>query len=137
MRLNDFGQRVVEWWCDIPTHFPSVDIDEYIVMPNHIHGLIVIFDEAAPNSATGRTAQPWAGKSRPTLGQIIAYFKYQSTKQFNIARQTPGASLWQRNYYEHIIRTPAELERVRQYIHTNPSAWTLDSENPAQSNPST
>ncbi len=71
-----------------------------------------------------------AGKPRPYLGQIIAYFKYQTTKQINVGRGTTGRPVWQRNYYEHVIRGRAELENIQTYVHDNPLGWALDSENP-------
>jgi hypothetical protein len=60
----------------------------------------------------------------------MAYFKYQSTKQINALRQTPAARVWQRNYYEHIIRNQASLNRIRQYIRDNPARWAFDRDNP-------
>ena len=122
------------------------DIDEFVIMPNHAHGIVVISggvgaglprpyanDGAGASrdnddAATNRTTPP--GPNRPTLGQIIAYVKYQSTKQINVARETPGAPVWQRHYYEHIIRNAAEMERIRQYIDNNPLQWAQDDENP-------
>jgi len=68
---------------------------------------------------------------RPTLGQIVAYFKYQTTKAINQMRDMPGAPVWQRNYWEHVIRNEAELARIRQYIADNPARWTEDQLNPA------
>ena len=65
-----------------------------------------------------------------TLGQIVAYFKYQSSKRINSIRGTPGMPVWQRNYYEHIIRNERDLDEIRQYIINNPLKWELDTENP-------
>jgi len=78
---------------------------------------------------TGVETTPLQG---PTLGQVVAYFKYQSTKRINEIRSTPGAPIWQRNYYEHIIRDEHALQRIRDYIATNPLRWALDRENPAR-----
>lgn len=128
IRLNEIGEWVATWWCEIPRHFPKADIDEFVVMPNHMHGIVVIFDGVGAG-----IPDVGAGIPRPYLGQIIAYFKYQSTKQINAARETPGVPVWQRNYYEHIIRNVAELERTRQYIQSNPLRWAQDIENPARS----
>ena len=68
---------------------------------------------------------------RPTLGQIIAYYKYETTKAINLRRNMPGAPVWQRNYWEHVIRNEAELARIRLYIADNPARWTEDRLNPA------
>ena len=67
---------------------------------------------------------------QPTVGRILAYFKYQSTKRINEMRVTPGAHLWQRNYYEHVIRDEASLHGIRQYVRDNPARWDVDPENP-------
>ena len=66
------------------------------------------------------------------MGQVVAYFKYQSTKHINEIRATPGVPIWQRNYYDHIIRDEHALQRIRDYIATNPLRWALDRENPAR-----
>lgn len=68
----------------------------------------------------------------PTLGQIVRAFKARVTRQINLLRSTPGSSLWQRNYYEHVIRDDTALNRTREYIHTNPARWELDRENPGR-----
>jgi REP element-mobilizing transposase RayT len=106
-------------------------------MPNHLHGIIFILPPTAVTDA-GVSKGAVAGKGeivgkgavtapqRPTLGQIIAYAKYQSTKRINILRGTPAVRVWQRNYYEHIIRNDADLRRIREYIANNPLKWELD-----------
>lgn len=90
-------------------------------MPNHVH-FIVIINES--NDCRGGVTPPL-----PTLGNIIGYFKYQSTKQINIIRNTPGLPIWQRNYYEHIIRNEKELYEIRKYIKNNPLNWQDDEYN--------
>jgi len=71
-----------------------------------------------------------AGDPAPTIGQIIAYFKYQSTKQINESHNTPGRKIWQRNYYDHIIRNEKSLNKIQEYIRNNPAIWDNDIENP-------
>ena len=145
MQVNGYGEIVASWWEDVPRHFPAVELDAAIVMPNHFHGIIMIAEPVgagsprpAPrpvtggNTKTGAVTAPLRG--RPTLGQIVAYFKYLSTKHINISRGTPGVRIWQRNYYEHIIRNEADLCRIREYIANNPLKWELDQLHPA--NPS-
>jgi hypothetical protein len=68
--------------------------------------------------------------TKPTLGQIVAFYKYQSTKQINLSRGAPGVKFWQRNYYESIIRNQRDFEARRKYIEDNPMQWALDSDNP-------
>jgi len=113
-------------------------------MPNHIHGIIFMnncrgevsspsSDVVAPYSKT-KPATKQGGDTPPlrkiTLGQVVAYFKYQSAKEINKIRNTPGYSVWQRNYYERIIRDEKELNRIHEYIINNPLQWAEDENNP-------
>jgi len=134
IRLNEVGQIVIACWNGIPNHFPNVELDMFVVMPNHLHGVIVIVNhtDAPVGAGLPRPYNPEiASPQKPTLGQIVAYFKYQSTKHINQMRGTPGMPVWQRNYYDHVIRNDGELNRIRQYIQENLSRWAEDSENPA------
>ena len=122
MQPNQFGQTVMEWWNEIENHFPYVELDAFVLMPNHSHGIVVFTNNPKPVGA---------GRPRPMgLGQVMGYFKYQSTKQINFIRQTPGLTIWQRNYYERIIQNETELNRIREYIEVNPAKWDSDKENP-------
>ncbi|PIZ44091.1 transposase [candidate division WWE3 bacterium CG_4_10_14_0_2_um_filter_41_14] len=119
MELNDFGNIVNNWWYEIPEHFKNVRLDEWQIMPNHVHGIIQI------NSNHGR------GNHAPTtLGQIVGYYKYQSTKQFNAivgaGSSRPNPKMWQRGYYDRVIRNDRELDRIRTYIVNNPKNWLDD-----------
>lgn len=118
LQPNSYARIVVEWWNSIPEHFTSVELDEFVVMPNHMHGIVVLSTLALTSARS------------PTLGRVVAYFKYQSTKGVNLLRPPPSASIWQRNYYEHIIRDQASLQRMREYIVNNPQQWELDQLNP-------
>ena len=131
MELNKYGKIVDEYWCEIINHFDHVELDGYIIMPNHMHGIVIING----GNCRGEVISPLQKtKYYPTLGQIIAYFKYQSTKHINQLRGTPGIKLWQRNYgeshvlrhYEHIIRDDNDLNRISQYIINNPLNWSDD-----------
>lgn len=154
MRLNEYGEYIVRWWDDIPRHFPAVDTDVFVVMPNHIHGLVVMTDEpvgaglprqesdAPPHAGHTTSGSATLGEAtsplplrRPLLGNVVAYFKYQSAKHINTSRGLPGAAVWQRNYYEHIIRNEASLSHIRQYILDNPVRWVFDRENPGAVTP--
>ncbi len=107
-------------------------------MPNHIHGIIFIVnrrgtvpvpDDELPNDVMGGETPPLR---TPTLGQIVAYFKYKSTKEMNLLDNTGTVTkFWQRNYYEHIIRNETDLQNKTDYIEANPSLWDEDDENPA------
>ncbi len=123
---NDVKQITEYYWRQIPNHFQNTKLDEFIIMPNHLHGIIIIRRGGVTPPATNGSGNP-----TPTLGQIIGYFKYQSTKQINIVlKNPPGQKLWQRNYYEHIIRNDESLNRIREYIQTNPENWNTDRNNP-------
>ena len=134
--LNGAGKMVLRDWKELPQRFPNIEMDEFIVMPNHLHGIINIVSVDAMNHVGAGSPRPnddeGRGNRAPTLGQIVAYFKYQSTKSINartggvIPARTPYPKIWQRNYYEHIIRTETDLNKIREYIKTNPAMWERD-----------
>jgi putative transposase len=124
--MNDavFRTAAEESWLWLADRHQYVDLDAFIAMPNHIHGIIVIRDTGGGGSRTAPTTTP----PKP-LGRLVGAFKTTSTKRINEIRETPGLPVWQRNYYEHIIRNEIELEEIRQYILDNPSRWDDDPEN--------
>ena len=199
MRLNDAGRMVERWWLELNHKYPTVETDEYSVMPNHFHGVILITaapteptqpDEGQPHRVAPTTADDVGAALRgrphaddrpmpaaphepgqpcepgqphrvapttaddvgaalrgrpvpddhttpaaPTLGDIMDWFKTMTTNEYIRGVKTLGwppfdRRVWQRNYYEHIIRSEAELDRVRAYIANNPLKWALDMENP-------
>lgn len=115
--LTDLGRVASEYWKFIPLHFPDVYIDTFVVMPNHVHAIINI------SGCRGGVTPPLL---TPTLSQIIAYYKYQTTKQINQIRHQIGKSFWQRSFYDHIVRNDEDLQRIRNYIVNNPLKWELD-----------
>lgn len=122
LRLSEYGKIALECWLDIPNHCPQADLDAFIVMPNHIHGILVLDDDPANSSdapAQERFGKPVAG-SLPT---IVRLYKAAVTRRINELRSGPGMPIWQRNYYEHIIRDDDALNRIRAYIITNPARW--------------
>jgi len=122
--LSPDGECAVTWLAEIPTRFPGTGIPSWVLMPNHIHLVVVIDDELI---RAGKP-RPYQKPTRPyALGQIIGYYKYQTTKAINL---THGERIWQRNYYEHIIRDEDEMNRISDYILTNPLRWQADRENP-------
>ncbi len=135
MQLNELGRIAIEWWNKIQQHYSSVKTDDYVIMPNHLHGIITLKPVGArsprPNNTSpsvgARSPRP---KDPPSLGKIVAYFKYQSTKHINQKHNTPGTRIWQRNYHDHIIRDDNDLQRLRQYIQNNPMKWELDKFHP-------
>ncbi len=129
MFLNDAGRIVERNWLEIPEHFLIADLDSFIVMPNHIHGILVLIDVGRGTACRAPTER--FGKPIPdSLPTIIRSFKAAATRRLNIFKNTPGDTLWQRNYYEHIIRSEESLNRIRKYIVENPLRWAEDPENP-------
>lgn len=121
MQVNEYGKVICNCWDELSGHYSTINLDAFVVMPNHVHGIMFLME------AGGETPPL---RKPPPLGQIIAYFKYQSSRRINELRGTPGTRFWQRNYYEHIIRDDKSLNRIREYIITNPQRWDLDRENP-------
>jgi putative transposase len=129
MRLNPLGQIVQECWLAIPDHFPHALLDEFVIMPNHLHGIIVLqeMENSVGARHVPRRRREEFGKPVPgSIPTIVRSFKSAATKHINEYRGTPGAPVWQRNYYEHIIRNDRSLHRIREYIATNPLRWHLD-----------
>ena len=124
MVLNDIGKTVNNCWIEIPKHFPRVTLDEYIVMPNHLHGIIVIVgaNDYSPLQNMKSIQHPH-GTSK-TIGSVIRGFKIGVIKW---ARQNTNIkNIWQRNFYEHIIRNEKDLNCTREYIVNNPAEWEED-----------
>jgi putative transposase len=124
MRLNNFGEVVMQTWEWLPEHFPYVQLGPYIVMPNHIHGLLQII-ELDGDCRGGSRPAPTVIK---TIGQLIGAFKTVSSKRINQIRNAMGMSVWQRNYYEHIIRNEIELSDIAGYFLANPEVWAHNPE---------
>ena len=131
MYLNQYGEIVQKWWNEIPIHFPNVELGAFVIMPNHVHWIIFI---TTINDSLEEDVKSSPTYNKPTVGQIVAYFKYQSTKEMNnIKTKTVITKIWQRNYYERIIRNEEELQQKTDYILDNPSQWVMDNENPLKS----
>jgi len=189
MHLNAAGEIAQRCWEDIPTHFPSVELDAFVIMPNHVHGIVVITDapqttcaakttgsisrgseivipckgeasaaktigpmvrgpgimisrkgeasvpfhvhEERPRSDASPLRQRPNGTQPGSLSAVVQNFKSISTRRMNAARGAPGTSVWQRNYYEHVVRNEQELAAIREYIQANPARWDDDENNPA------
>ncbi|HEX9756891.1 MAG TPA: transposase [Nitrospiria bacterium] len=134
VQMNDVGRVVQTVWEELPKRYPGVGTDASIVMPNHVHGIVVFTDHVGAGLAlSNQNITPnkqGAASSAPTLGDIIRAFKSLSAIGVNRRFGRSGQSLWQRNYYEHILRTEDDLNRIRQYIRDNPMNWETDEENP-------
>jgi len=138
MRLNEAGRMVSEGWLKLPDKFPAVALDEYMIMPNHFHGIICIVGAplAAPDfelrylNRGAEITNQGAASSAPTFGSIMRVFKSMSAIDVNRLLDRSGVPVWQRNYYERVIRDERELDAARKYILENPIKWDLDRENP-------
>lgn len=121
MKPNDYGEAVRLFWNDLPRHYPHARLDSFVVMPNHAHGVIEIVGAGLKPAPTARASLG--------LPEIIRRFKTYSSRRINEMRGTPGRPVWQRNYYEHIIRGQHELNVIREYVATNPLRGATDPEN--------
>lgn len=135
MILSQYGEMVQDEWFKTAIIRSYVDLDAFVVMPNHVHGIILITSDA-PVGATRRVAptpndhhNPKGPKSK-SLGAIVGSFKSSVSRHINEWRETAGAPVWQRDYYDVVIRNEAMLNTRRQYIETNPSRWAFDENNP-------
>ena len=153
VHLTPTGRIAQQEWERLSVRFAGIRLDAYIIMPNHIHGIIILEDSAAPDTrGTGaklhdhdsdlpdpsrapsreqasreQASGEQFGKPIPgSIPTIVRSYKSDVTQWANRMRRTPGAPFWQRNYYEHIIRDQAELECVRDYINDNPEKWERD-----------
>ncbi len=140
MVLNEAGRMVEMWWHKLPEKFDDVIVDSHITMPNHFHGIICITDidpvGAPPCGCPPLTLKPGRPHgAAPTLGDVMDWFKTMTTNGYIRGvkdNNWPPFSerLWQRNYYERIIRDEDELAATREYIAYNPMKWAEDKENP-------
>jgi REP element-mobilizing transposase RayT len=167
-RLNDAGIAIERWWFELNNKFRTVETDEFTIMPNHFHGIVVIpvgavvgadlcvgpvgkgthagvpLQGTQPIGPVSRRGAPTCAPvfapqnviQRPPLPTIIQWFKTMTTNEYLRGVKTSGwapfqGRLWQRNYYEHVIRDEASLDRIREYILNNPAQWAVDRENPA------
>lgn len=152
MLLNDAGKMLDKWWCKLQEKFSGIELDEYVIMPNHFHGIIIIANNddnvgAIPRNRPDENAQQTDENKTQTgentvsplhipnkydgLGRYISWFKRMTTNEYirNVKQndwQAFDGKLWQRNYYEHIIRDEAELNKKRDYITSNPLNWKTD-----------
>ena len=124
MKMNETGLIIEATWQWLSEQYSYVKLDTWMVMPNHFHGIVFLLDDRRGGSRTAPT-------KRKPLGRLIGAFKTVSTKKINQIRGTPGQPVWQRNYYEHVIRNEIDLGETREYIQNNPLKWLEDENHPA------
>ncbi len=137
MHLNSLGNIAFTCWQTIPDHLPHVELDVFVIMPNHLHGILVISDtlvgatHASPLHRTNALPKRHpCGPPPKSVGAIVGSYKSAVSKLINTICNTKGNSIWQRNYYEHISRDEASVHNIRRYIVENPWRWADDPENP-------
>ena len=109
-----YGTIAASYISAIPSKFPQVHVDHFVVMPNHIHLLLFIDHLVLP------------GLPCPTLGNVVGWYKYQVTRQINQQYNSPGTKVFQRSYHDHVIRGDKDYLKIWEYIDTNPLRWTKD-----------
>ena len=125
MHLNAFGKIAEECWCVIPKHFLNVELGAYMVMPNHVHGIIIIHDDKC--RGTIYRAPTTEKFQKPVIGSIPTIIR---TFKAAVTRNIGQKNIWQRNYYEHVIWDEKEWDKIHRYIESNPINWESDNENP-------
>ncbi len=147
MVANEIGRMIETFWHGLPKRYPGAELDEFVLMPNHVHGVIVLSDGTP--GFVGQVSPPQADAAIASIGgvssshssepatrrgmllpKIIGYFKMNTAKRANVMRGRSSVSLWQRNYYEHVIRDDVDLQRIRTYVAGNPAHWETDQLHP-------
>ena len=143
MVLNQYGMVVADEWQKSSVIRQEIELDAWVVMPNHFHGIVMINKPVDANhhananhhvGANGRSPlqnnSPYPQMKPKSLSSLMAGFKSITTRKINILRDAPGTKLWQRNYYEHIIRNQDAMDKIRYYIVNNPISWSIDQLHP-------
>jgi len=141
IKLSSIGEIVLSSWLEIPDHFPNVELGAFMIMPNHMHGIILINESSDEVRATQSPSSLWGASPLPgltnesprgpkpgSLGAIIGSFKSAVSKRYHLMTNNQNVTLWHRNYYEHIIRDEKDLQTITDYILTNPQNWQEDEE---------
>jgi putative transposase len=136
MKLNNFGKIAEECWIAIPEHFTNVELGAYVIMPNHVHGIIVVHEMVDDDRRGAALLRPYDNNTNShkinvkpgSLGAIIR--SYKSAVSYRINKEHNATGIWQRNYYEHIIRNETDLQNKSDYIEANPILWDQDDNNP-------
>ena len=129
MILNDLGMLTHRLWRQIAVKRPNVELDAFVVMPNHLHGIMMIVDDKS-TEGSGERKERQSRRSETlvsgSLGAIVGQFKRAVSISSNTLDQAPEQPIWQRSYYEHVIRSERSLMEIRKYIVENPARWSED-----------
>ncbi len=132
--LSPIGDIARACWIEIPRHFPNVRIETYVVMPNHVHGILTIHSKWPDANTQSKTAAAKESFGKPTRGSIptiVRSFKAAASKHARESGLIAGESIWHRGYYEHVLRNTREYVAATNYILLNPARWADDEDNPA------
>ncbi len=140
MKLNKFGLVAKEQWEKLPKRFPNIELGAFVIMPNHAHGNIVIVtgrgtaenlnDSGGESSRRAPTREGFQKPVKGSIPTIVRSYKSAVSYRINLIRGTQDIPVWQRNYYEHVIRNERDLQNKTDYIEANPLLWEEDDENP-------
>lgn len=128
--MNAFGEIVADEWKKSGDIRKNMEFDVFVIMPNHVHGIVHIVDRRGDRRVAPTMPDAPLTPAKHLLPSFVSGFKSVVTKRINELRRMPGMAVWQRNYYEHIIRDEVSLNRIREYIINNPLQWDSDPENP-------
>jgi len=129
MVLNEYGTIACNEWLNTPYIRKNVELDVFVIMPNHMHGIVIINEEPPIPTVATHSYASLQRKPR-SLGSIIAGFKSVATKRINELRHTPSFPVWQRRFYDRVIRNDKELSNIRDYIHNNVFQWAIKRDDP-------
>jgi REP element-mobilizing transposase RayT len=138
VNMNEYGRIIAEEWAALAELRDEIEMGEFVVMPNHFHGIIIF--TADIDHAVGAIHElplphdQQTQRRKMALPKVIGRFKMRSAKRVNLCRNTSGTPVWQRNYYEHIIRDQTDYTRIAEYITDNPRRWMNDSLHPDNDN---
>jgi putative transposase len=137
MELNAYGEIVQFTWYDLVNHVSGIELGEFVIMPNHIHGIIAILDHVGADLVGAgseawflRSTAPTVATKKYNLPEIVRQFKTYSARRINEQRGRRGEPVWQRNYWEHIIRDEKSYHEIATYILNNPVNWEMDKLHP-------
>jgi REP element-mobilizing transposase RayT len=130
MRCNRLGDIVYTFWQGLPHRFPHIKLDAFVVMPNHLHGILMITEQGRKSIPFDTPVESFGKPVPGSIPTVVRSFKSAVTTRINLMRPASSTPVWQRNYHESIIRIESGLDRVRQYIINNPCQWASDAENP-------
>ncbi|MEI6208044.1 MAG: transposase [Desulfuromonadales bacterium] len=138
MIVNDLGRIVAAEWIHSAEIRAEIELGEFVVMPNHFHGIVLITDDTRIDEKQRRGDRPVAqmpvvqmsGPQQKSIGALLSGFKSAVTKRINETRNSPGVPVWQRNYHEHVIRNDADYNRIAEYVAYNPQRWIEDKLHP-------